>query len=58
MKKLFAMSAITLAMLAGCSAEKAQQTPTQTESAVPAPAVIISANDDRQYDTFTLPNNV
>ncbi|MEC7824649.1 MAG: insulinase family protein, partial [Pseudomonadota bacterium] len=59
MKKLFAMSAVTLAILAGCSAEQAKQvTPTQTNAEAVAPSVIISANDNRQYDTFTLPNSV
>ncbi|GGF69315.1 insulinase family protein [Alteromonas lipolytica] len=55
MKKLFLAAMVSSALLAGCATDKAQ--PPETATASPE-SVMVSPNDDRQYETFTLPNQL
>ena len=55
MKKLLIAGVVSAALLGGCATEKAQA----PASPVATPeSVMVSPNDDRQYDTFTLPNQL
>jgi protease-3 len=56
MKKLFLISAITVAVLTGCATEPSNLTTSNMQTS--EPAVLISPNDDRYYRTLTLPNNL
>ncbi|MDC8832394.1 insulinase family protein [Alteromonas gilva] len=59
MNKFIIAGAASVALLAGCAAEKAQQTQGAGTALKSTPAsVIVSPNDDRQYATFTLPNQL
>ena len=57
MKKLFTVSALTVALLSGCAVEQnTMQTAQQAE--MQAGAVIKSPNDDRAYKTLQLANGI
>ncbi|WP_258808238.1 insulinase family protein [Pseudidiomarina sp. CB1] len=57
MKRLLLSSAISLALLGGCSTQTTQ--PEQTTSVEQAQASVVkSPNDDRQYRVITLPNQL
>ncbi|NVK55563.1 MAG: insulinase family protein [Alteromonadaceae bacterium] len=59
MNKFIIAGATSVALLAGCAADKAEQVQNSTPAVKSAPAsVIVSPNDDRQYATFTLPNQL
>ncbi|KZN39086.1 insulinase family protein [Pseudoalteromonas luteoviolacea] len=54
MKKLFALGAISLGLLAGCSLTNLSP----SQSALLAESLVVSPNDDRQYKIFTLENGI
>ncbi len=57
MKRLFLSSAISLALLSGCSTQTVMPEPTtQVEQA--QAKVVKSPNDDREYRVITLPNQI
>lgn len=59
MNNIFAAGAIALAVLTGCTSKSSDSTmATDAMPLTPEPAVIVSANDDRQYATLTLPNQL
>ncbi|MBV2129179.1 insulinase family protein [Arsukibacterium indicum] len=58
MKKLFVISAVALAVLTGCAAERSTVTAEQrVQQQVPG-QVFVSPNDERQYKTLVLPNKL
>ncbi|WP_063371233.1 insulinase family protein [Pseudoalteromonas luteoviolacea] len=54
MKKLFAIGAITLGLLAGCSATNFSS----SQDSLIADSLIVSPNDNRQYKVLTLENGI
>ncbi|RUO63541.1 insulinase family protein [Pseudidiomarina insulisalsae] len=57
MKRLFLSSAISLALLSGCTTQQATPAQPQAEQSAQAP-VIKSPNDDRHYQVVVLPNQL
>ncbi|MDW7548515.1 insulinase family protein [Pseudoalteromonas peptidolytica] len=57
MKKLFAISALTVAVITGCSTTSSLNS-TSVKSNLLSPKLIVSPNDDRQYQTLTLENGI
>ncbi len=58
MKKLCVISAVALAVLTGCAAERnAVTTEQRVQQQVPG-KVLVSPNDERQYKTLVLPNKL
>lgn len=57
MKKLFVVSAIALAVITGC-AQQSYPRPDTAAQQQQAAAIVVSPNDQRQYKTLTLPNQL
>ena len=58
MKKLFAVSAVALAVLTGCASEPSQQIINPTAQQLLQQQVVVSPNDSRAYKTLVLPNQL
>jgi protease III len=58
MKKMFVVSAIALAVLTGCAAERTNSADAQSAQQQLQGQVLVSPNDKRSYKTFTLPNKL
>lgn len=57
MKKLFAISTLTLAVLTGCGTTSSLNYSDTTENLL-SEQLVVSPNDDRQYQTLTLENGI
>ncbi|MEJ6476380.1 insulinase family protein [Pseudoalteromonas piscicida] len=57
MKKLFAISALTLAVLTGCNSTSSLIHPDASQNLL-SDQLVVSPNDDRQYQTLTLENGI
>ncbi|TMN44622.1 insulinase family protein [Pseudoalteromonas sp. S2755] len=57
MKKLFAISTLTLAVLTGCGTTSSLNHSGATENLL-SEQLVVSPNDDRQYQTLTLENGI
>ena len=56
MKKIITLSAIALAVLSGCGTTTT--TPVQQNTALLSDTLVISPNDNREYKTLKLANNI
>ncbi|WP_440056671.1 insulinase family protein (plasmid) [Pseudoalteromonas sp. T1lg65] len=57
MKKIFAVSALSLAVLTGCGTTSSSTPATEIQNLY-ADQLVVSPNDDRQYQTLTLENGI